>query len=362
MRDDEHEGALGPVTGAVGARPVVAAQTKRADDDVDFELLARQFLSKVSRLRGVKIDREAFLRQELRKAGLDSEMISHAIEKTPIEAGVRLMVLDEIGRSAFAFETSKSAALSFAAGLPGGFAMFASVPADITQFYVHAFRVMQKLAYVYGWKDFIEDLEEVDDHTLGRLTLFLGVMMGVNGAATNLSRFSSQIARPAIQKQIAAQALTKTAWYEPMKQVLKVVGVNVTKDSFAKTVTKAIPLAGGVVSGGATLLTLRVQSERLQAHLRLLPPPTVDSAEFSELVRGAQGRKWKPGRMARANDAVNRALDGSVTHARKSAGDAGRSLASGGDRALRKAGSILGKSSPSAGGTDENESVDKVGE
>ena len=107
---------------------------------------------------------------------------------------------------------------------PGGFAMGASIPADITQYYVHAFRVMQKLAYLNGWQSFLNDLDDVDDETLGKLSLFLGVMMGVGSASVGLTNFAQTVARPALQKQISKQALTKTAWYGPMKQVLGLVG------------------------------------------------------------------------------------------------------------------------------------------
>lgn len=188
--------------------------------------------------------------------------------------------LDRLAEAAISFETQKSAAVSFVAGLPGGFAMLATVPADVTQYYIHAFRVMQKLAYIYGWQDLLGDLDDADDETVGRLALFLGVMMGVGGAANSLSMFAKQIARPAIQRQIAKQALTKTVWYPVVKKTLAVVGVKVTKDSFAKTVTKVVPVAGGVISGGMTFVALKGQSARLRKHLRELPPPGVDAAEY----------------------------------------------------------------------------------
>lgn len=132
----------------------------------------------------------------------------------------------------------------------------------------------------YGWKDFLGDLDDVDDETLSKVTIFLGVMLGVSGAANGLTLFAHRAARPALQKQIAKQALTKTGWYPTVKRVLMCVGVKVTKDSFAKTVTKAVPVAGGVVSGGMTLVSLKIQSTRLQSHLRKLPPPGVDAAAY----------------------------------------------------------------------------------
>ncbi len=56
---------------------------------------------------------------------------------------------------------------------------------------------------------------------LGKLGTFLGVMMGVAGASTAVTGFANNIARPALQKQIANKALTKTAYYTPIKQILK---------------------------------------------------------------------------------------------------------------------------------------------
>lgn len=254
------------------------------EQDSDAVVFAAEFLKKIIRIRGVRIERSSFLPQELRKLGLDQEVIDRALATTPVQAGISLAQLDQLASASISFETSKAAALSFSAGLPGGFAMFATVPADITQYYVHAFRVMQKLAYLYGWQNFIADLDDVDDETLGKLAVFLGVMMGVGGASASLTSFAAHVARPAIQKQITQKALTKTVWYGPVKSTLKLIGIKVTKDSFAKTVTKAVPVAGGVISGGMTLISLRTQSGRLKQHLRELPPPGVDAAEYRRAV------------------------------------------------------------------------------
>ncbi|MFC9936001.1 MULTISPECIES: hypothetical protein [Micrococcaceae] len=250
------------------------------DQNLDAEQFATVFLKKVIRLRGVKIDREHFLTAELHKRGLSREQIERAVSTNPAAAGIGPEILDDIASNSIDFETRKSTALSFASGLPGGLFMFGTIPADITQFYIHAFRVMQKIAYTYGWQSFLDDVEHIDDETLGKLAGFLGVMMGVSGASTTVGRFASQVAGPAIQKNLAKQALTKTAWYGPMKQTLRLIGVNVTKQSFAKSVSKIVPVVGGVVSGGLTFVTLKVQSSRLKQHLRELPPPLVDAAEY----------------------------------------------------------------------------------
>ena len=286
MTHDEPLGDLLPGDG--GAEGVSEGEELSgilAEQDDQAQKFAVRFLKKIIRLRGVRIGRDDYLRQELRKLGLDDDTITLALKTTPVQAGVSLAQLDRLAASTIAFETRKSAAISFATGLPGGFAMLATIPTDITQYYVHAFRVMQKLAYIYGWKDFLGDLDEIDDETIGKVTLFLGVMMGVGGASSSLTAFTTQIARPALQKQISKQALTKTAWYGPMKQILRVIGVNVTKNSFARTVTKAVPVVSGILSGGMTFMMLKNQAFRLQRHLRELPPPGVDAAQYLAALR-----------------------------------------------------------------------------
>jgi hypothetical protein len=255
------------------------------DQDREAEQFAIAFLKKVIRLRGVRIDRAQFLRAELHKRGVGAAAIDRAVSENPAVAGILPGMLDEIAKNVIEFETVKSTALSFAAGLPGGFAMIGTVPADITQFYVHAFRVMQKIAYVYGWQSFLDDIDDLDDESLGILAAFLGIMMGVGGASVSVSLFAVQVARPAVQKKIASVALTKTAWYLPMKQTLRVIGVQVTKQSFAKAVSKVVPVVGGVVSGGLTFVTLRIQSKRLMEHLREIPPPNVDAEVYLAAVK-----------------------------------------------------------------------------
>ncbi|WP_237234460.1 hypothetical protein [Rothia nasisuis] len=239
--------------------------------DEEAEEIGRKFIATITRLKGVRIDRESFLRSELEKAFIPEDKIDEVINSTPAQAGIDTRLIDKLAKSTIEFETRKSSAISFAAGLPGGFGMIATIPADVTQYYVHAFRVMQKLAYLYGWQSFISDLNEKDDETVAKFAIFLGVMLGVGGAANNLMKFANDIARPAVQRNIAKKALTKTFYYGPIKKTLRFIGVKVTKDSFAKGVAKAVPLAGGIISGSLTYASLKSQSGQLQKHLKGLP-------------------------------------------------------------------------------------------
>lgn len=302
----------------------------------EAEEFAKSFLKTVLRLRGVRIEREQFLRSELHKRGIAREVIDEAIATSPAAAGIDVVLLDDMANAAIAFETRKSSALSFAAGLPGGFGLLATVPGDVTQFYVHAFRVMQKTAYVYGWQSFLEDSKEIDDETLGKLSMFLGVMLGVGGASSSLTVFAASVARPAIQKQVAGKALTKTTWYPVMKSTLRVIGVKLTKDSLAKTVTKVVPVAGGVISGGMTFVTLRGQSKRLMEHLRELPPPNVDAAEWRALVTRADAEE------ALRDNSVLSSVGGAVSNATETASTEARAALDGAGSAVKGAASGAG--------------------
>ena len=254
-----------------------------SEQDQQASVYAVFFLKKLVRLRGVRISREDFLRQELRKLHLSDAEIEHAIASDPVSAGISRKSLDKLANDAISFETKKSTALSFAAGIPGGFAMLGTVPADLTQYYVHSLRIMQKLAYLYGWKEFLTDLDDVDDETIAQMGLFFGVMLGVAGAAESMRDFARMIVAPAIEKRVARKALMKGTWYPVVKKSLKFIGISVTKQSVAKTMSKIVPLIGGVISGGMTFVALQTQATRLKQHLRQLPPPGIDAAQWKQV-------------------------------------------------------------------------------
>ena len=321
MPHDESSSALVPaddVDSALGDGKALSDLVSEQDEKAQKFVV--EFLKKVIRIRGVQIDRDDYLRQELHKLGLDDATISLAQETTPVQAGLTPAQLDQLAADTIAFETRKSATISVVAGLPGGFAMLATIPGDVTQYYAHAFRIMQKLSYIYGWKDFLGGLDEVDDETLGKMSLFLGVMMGVGGASASLTIFAKQIARPALQEQIAKQALTKTAWYGPMKHTLKLIGIKITKDSFAKGVTKMVPVVSGLISGGMTFAALKTQSTRLQRHLRELPPPGVDAAEYLAALRELDAQADEPGALANAQAKVKGATGETAARIRSAGG------------------------------------------
>ena len=269
--------------GAHSSQPTRVA----AGQQPEVEQRALDFLAKVVRVPGVRVNREEFLRQELRKLHLSDDVIARAIDLNPLHAGVSLTAIDRLAEEAISYETNKSAAISFVAGIPGGFAMLGTIPADLMQYYAHALRIMQKLAYLYGWGELLPDGRETDDDTLGVLAVFFGVMLGVGGAAQSLTAFARVAAKTAYQNHATKRALMSITWYPVVKHSLRLIGINITKSTAAKGFSKIVPVIGGFVSSGLTFMALQSQSALLKEHLREIPPPGLSVEEWDQHRLGA---------------------------------------------------------------------------
>ena len=180
----------------------------------------------------------------------------------PVAAGVSKDRLALIANKLILKRTSQSSAASFVAGIPGGLAMAATIPADVLQFFGMALRLAQELSYLYGAQDLWHDGQVDDEKVQNQLLLYCGVMFGVSGAVSGVRVLSTQIAKTTLKK-LPQKALTKTFWYPMLKQIGKAVGVKVTKSTVAKGVSKAVPVLGGVISGGLTFASMMPMAHRL---------------------------------------------------------------------------------------------------
>lgn len=164
-------------------------------EKIDFETV----LVEASRLPYVKIDRELFLRKELR-GKYSKEIVDLAIEYNPAYAGIKAEDLDQIAKSCITSETTKVTALSAAAGIPGGFGLIGAIPADLAQYFGHILRALQELIYIYGWKELDLNTNNMSEETKNILTLFVGIMFGVNRAATAVNKMAGQMAKQVAKK------------------------------------------------------------------------------------------------------------------------------------------------------------------
>ena len=76
-------------------------------------------------------------------------------------------------------------------------------------------------------------------------------------------------------KRTSRRALTKTTLYPIIKRIGTIIGVKVTKASFAKGVSKAVPIVGGIVSGGTSYISMKHMGNRLREVLS-------DSLDYTE--------------------------------------------------------------------------------
>lgn len=230
-------------------------------DSVDIILMAMK-------VPGVRISREEFLRKELFK-NHPQDVIDKAVATTPALAGIPSEEVDKIADEVIKFERNAVSGISTALGLPGGVAMAATIPADIAQYYGYMLRAAQKMLYLYGFPEIVEDGDDVklDSETINSLTVCLGVMNGVAGANNVIKGMSKALAK-GVEKQLLNKALTKGAVYPIVKSVAKWFGVKMTKEVFAGFFKKSIPVVGGVIGGGLTYATFKPCCVRLKEALQ----------------------------------------------------------------------------------------------
>lgn len=236
---------------------------------------------------GVHIVRANFLKKELFK-NYPQEVIDKAIETTPAQAGIPSNEIDKIADEIIKFERNCVSGISAALGAPGGWAMAATIPADIVQYYGYTLRATQKLLYLYGFPEIDSDEEglQLDSQTINQIILCLGVMNGVAGA-NNAIKGMAKALSVGVEKKLLNTALTKGTFYPLVKAIAKWFGVKMTKTVFAGFFKKAIPIVGGVVGGGITFFSFKPCCFRLKNVLQdtmLSNPNHKSSAEEDEFV------------------------------------------------------------------------------
>ena len=227
--------------------------------ELSKEIVLEDVISASVQIPGVKVNRNKFLAEQFAKNGVD---IQEIIDIGPIAAGIKREEIDVLANKLIIKRTSQSSIASFVAGIPGGLAMAATIPADIMQFFGMALRLAQELSYLYGAQDLWVDGKVDDERIKSQLVMYCGVMFGVSGAVSGVRVLSTQIAKTTLKK-IPQKALTKTFWYPIVKQVGKAIGIKVTKTTVAQGVSKAVPVIGGVISGSLNFASMMPMAKRL---------------------------------------------------------------------------------------------------
>ena len=233
--------------------------TKQLSNNISLE----DIITTSIKIPGVKVNRDKFLAEQFAGTGTNVQDI---INLGPIEAGIAREDISNTANKLIIKRTSQSSVASFVAGIPGGLAMAATIPADVMQFFGMALRLAQELSYLYGGGDLWVDGQIDDEKVKSQLIMYCGVMFGVSGAVSGVRVLSTQIAKTTLKK-LPQKALTKTFWYPMIKQIGKALSIKVTKATVAQGVSKAIPVIGGVISGGLNFASMMPMAKRLSIAL-----------------------------------------------------------------------------------------------
>lgn len=217
---------------------------------------------------------------------------------------VSLKQMDAAAKEYIAKNVTQSTATAFALGLPGGFAMAATIPADIMQNFAFSLRLAQQMAYIYGFDNLYADNNEMDEKARYTMIAFLGVMFAASGSGTVLRAIAPNVGRY-VAKQIMSKPLMKTVWYPMLKKITGVVASKaITKKGLQAAATKAVPVIGGVVSAGVNVATMIPMANRLKNELRKYHLSEEEIREIEEKDRVTFGEK--------ASDAISDMAAGTV--------------------------------------------------
>lgn len=234
------------------------AATSQSKQDKLYERTLKT-IGVVAKLPFIRVNRKKFLKEQFAGSPDLEKIIKYGPQSVYTTTDLRKKATEIIKTS-----TKKTALASFAAGMPSNpLIMLAAGSADVAQYFGFAIHMAQQIAYLFGEEDlFTSKTDELSEEAKLRIIAYLGVMFGVGGAAFLVSKISKQ-AGEHLGQRIAAKTLTQTSWFPLVKKVGAKMGQTITQESIEKTVTKSVPIIGGVISGGLTYVTFIPMGNRL---------------------------------------------------------------------------------------------------
>ena len=256
---------------------------KAVDQNGDNQITIEDVIIMGLKIPGIKINRSEFLKKEFSKK-YTGEVVKNIIKFNPAHENISLDVIDKIADEVIQYERLCVSGISTALSAPGGFAMVATLPTDIAQYYGYMLRATQKLLYLYGFPEIdVKDEQLLDSGTMNTLIICMGVMYGVAGANTALKSMAKALGL-GVEKKLIHTTLTKGTIYPIVKSVAKWFNVRMTKEIFAGFFKKSIPVVGGLIGGGLTYLSFKPCCEKLKDALQDTILSNPNSESDSELI------------------------------------------------------------------------------
>lgn len=225
-------------------------------------------LNGVLGMPGAKINRETFLHKTF--SHLSAEELQRCLDESPSTV-IPQEKIEKAASSVINSHTAKVTALSTISGIPGGLAMIATIPADLANYYYHVVLVGQKLGYLYGFPDMVDDRGRLTQDGEIMLTAFIGVMNKVEIANELIRKIASEVAKRMSEetaRRIAGNILSKQIISQAIEAISTKLGAKITAKSTGRGLSKAIPFVSGLISGGLTLATFKPQAKRLHEALK----------------------------------------------------------------------------------------------
>ncbi len=220
---------------------------------------AVDMISKAIKLPVVKVDREAFLREQFKGDKYLDIILEHGPQEVYTAEYLREkadVLIDNV--------TKKTSTLSFLAGMPGNpvYAVAAGT-ADVFQFFAFALNLSQQIAYLFGESNLsVTKSGELSSEVKARYIAYIGVMFGVSGAVHLINTVAMKTGEK-IGESVATKAFNLSVSYPMVKKVGSLIGKKMTRKTVSKSVSKAVPILGGAVSGGLTYISFKKMGKRL---------------------------------------------------------------------------------------------------
>lgn len=253
----------------------------KIDQNGDGQITIEDVIIMGLKVPGVKINRSEFIKKEFSKY-YSEEIIDNIVKYNPAHENIPINKISKIADDVIQYERLCVSGISTALSAPGGFAMVATLPTDIAQYYGYMLRATQELLYLYGFPEIdINSQQLLDSETINTLIVCMGVMYGVAGANTALKSMAKALG-VGVEKKLINKALTKGTIYPIVKSVARWFNVRMTKEIFAGFFKKSIPIIGGVIGGSITYLSFKPCCEKLKTTLentKLSNPKYIETRE-----------------------------------------------------------------------------------
>ena len=253
------------------------SRASEISEKLKSSLTAENILLAAMKVPGVRIGRDRFLRKEL-ALFFPEETVERAVSLNPAEAGVPKEKINGIAQGVINREANEVTGFSVLASLPGAAlpaAVAAAVTADIVAYFSHVLRVVQELAYLYGFEDFGLDEEGMDEQgidpdTMDQIMVLLGVMFGVRGSGPVLEKMTGFMAKHTAKK-LVKRSLRKNMMIPGAEKIIARIGIKLTKQMLADAVASALPVAGSVASGLLMYSLFKPRCMKLKRKLKDCP-------------------------------------------------------------------------------------------